>query len=41
MRKHLNGRELDGKIYDAMPMAAERGGTSGLLELQTPVAVRD
>jgi protein gp37 len=40
-RKRQNGRELDGRTYDAMPAAAERGGTSGLLELQTSVAIRD
>jgi protein gp37 len=40
-RKHLNGRVLDGRTYDDMPAVAERGGTSGLLELQTSVAIRD
>jgi len=39
-RKHLNGRELDGRIYDAMPVAAELPA-SGMLELEPSVAVRD
>ena len=38
-RKHLNGRELDGRTYDAMPVAAELPA-SGLLELEPSVAVR-
>ena len=40
-RKHMNGRELDGKIYDAMPTAAERPAASGLFAPQPSVAVRD
>ena len=39
-RKHLSGRELEGKIYDAMPVAAEIP-TSGMLELEPSVPVRD
>jgi protein gp37 len=39
-RKHINGRVLDGRVYDAMPAAAERPA-SGLLELEPSVAVRD
>jgi protein gp37 len=39
-RKHLNGRELDGRIYDAMPVAAEHPA-SGLLELEPSVAIHD
>jgi protein gp37 len=39
-RKHLNGRVLDGKTYDAMPAAAELP-SSGLLELEPSVAFRD
>ncbi len=39
-RKHLNGRVLDGKTYDAMPAAAELP-SSGLLELEPSVPVRD
>jgi protein gp37 len=39
-RKHLNGRVLDGRIYDAMPIAAELPA-SGLLELDPSVAIRD
>ena len=40
-RKHLNGRVLDGRVYDAMPVAADRPAASGLFELQPLVAVRD
>jgi protein gp37 len=40
-RKHVNGRMLDGRTYDAMPAAAERARTFGLLALQTPVTVRN
>jgi protein gp37 len=39
-RKHLNGRELDGRVYDAMPAAAELP-TSGLLELEPSITVSD
>jgi protein gp37 len=39
-RKHVNGRELDGRIYDAMPLAAELRA-SGLLELEPSVTARD
>jgi protein gp37 len=40
-RKHLNGRELDGKIYDAMPVAADRPPATGFLALSQSVALRD
>jgi protein gp37 len=40
-RKHLSGRELDGRIYDAMPIAAHKQATTGLLELQPSVAIRN
>jgi len=39
-RKHLNGRVLDGRVYDAMPAAGELPA-SGLLELEPSVAVSD
>ena len=39
-RKHLNGRVLDGRTYDAMPDAAELPA-SGMLELEPSVLVRD
>jgi len=39
-RKHRNGRELDGRIYDAMPVVADHPAT-GLLALRSAVAVRD
>jgi protein gp37 len=39
-RKHLNGRVLDGRTYDAMPAGAERPA-SGLLDLEPSVAGRD
>jgi protein gp37 len=39
-RKHIKGRLLDGKTYDAMPAAAELPA-SGLLGLEPSVAVRD
>jgi protein gp37 len=32
-RKHLNGRELDGRIYDAIPAAADGPSSTGLLAL--------
>jgi protein gp37 len=38
-RKHLNGRELDGRTYDAMPVAAE-SPSSGMLEFAPSVLVR-
>lgn len=40
-RKHLNGRVLDGRIYDAMPVAADRPSATGLLALNHSVALRD
>jgi protein gp37 len=40
-RKHLNGRMLDGRVYDAMPVAADRPAATGLLELQPLAAARD
>ncbi len=40
-RKHLNGRELDGRIYDAMPVAADRPAASGQFEFHPSVVVRD
>ncbi|MCX6842698.1 MAG: phage Gp37/Gp68 family protein [candidate division WOR-3 bacterium] len=40
-RKHLTGRELDGRIYDAMPVAADRPAATGFSERQRLVAVRD
>jgi protein gp37 len=40
-RKHQNGRVLDGRTYDAMPMAADRPSATGLLELRPSVAVRE
>jgi protein gp37 len=39
-RKHLNGRVLDGRVYDAMPAAAEPPA-SGLLGLEPSIAVRE
>jgi protein gp37 len=40
-RKHANGRTLDGRIYDAMPAAADRPSTSAFFDLQPTVAACD
>lgn len=41
VRKHLTGRVLRGKVYDNMPVAAERPATRLTSELQLTPAVRD
>ncbi len=40
-RKHRNGRELDGREYSEMPVAADRPAGATLFELQPSAAVRD
>jgi len=40
-RKRLNGRTLDGRTYDAMPLAAEHPAASELFGLQPSVAIGD
>ncbi len=40
-RKHRNGRELDGREYSEMPVAADRPAGATLFELPASLAVRD
>ena len=40
-RKHLNGRELEGRTWDDMPVAADRPSATGVLALSQSVALRD